>query len=505
MSVLENLSGLAGGIAEGYQAGVNSRIDRQDAGIRKAAEDRTARDDAMNQLFQQIFAERAKLEQPAQAPAPVPMGALPAPETAPLAPESTPAAAGPQGASPALPNPATAGAASPAPQGGMGPPQPQLGGGTPAPQALAQSRSSYRDRYNDWRTRSMEAAMLAGGLKGAELFTQTEDALSRRRMLDLGAQAAQALDGNDTAQAAKLLNTAMEVSPNDTGLEWVPHNGQLYLKGGDGQLSEKPYNADAVRAVLEERLMTPENYLAFQASLLGKRQQDEVERAAPVQEELLGRQAAVDERRMALDEKLEPRKTAAAEMNALSNAIQSKGLAEYYRSAGSKAGDANGWSTAQQQKLLTDLDDWELKEVHKKVEGLQEYYDANPQAYDLFKSDVAETLLNHPPGTVMREDAAFVSHFIRLPQGVDVDPKYLDENGDVRSDLYDLALNRKTGQVRVTYNGKTWILPEGQAQIVRQSGKLSEPATGAPPSNALPSPAPEGPQRQGILPQGSNF
>jgi hypothetical protein len=153
----------------------------------------------------------------------------------------------------------------PAQQGAMPAPMPQQ------PQQPAQNMPSRRDRYNQWYSEAVRLATLTGGLEGYQKFQQMEDAISRRETLGYALQAVRAMDEGNISEALRAGNTALEVTPFDTGLKFVAQNGKLYMQGADGSVGQ-PLTADALRAFTEDHLKTPENYLDW-------KQQYEVERS----------------------------------------------------------------------------------------------------------------------------------------------------------------------------------------------------------------------------------
>ncbi len=162
------------------------------------------------------------------------------------------------------------------PADGMGPPE----AAAPPPK--------YRDAYTQWKQNADQLAMRAGGLEGYQKFQEMENATSRRMVMGYGLEAIRAMDEGDLGTAVKAANTALETTPFNTGMKFVPRNGELYMEGAGGELSG-PLNADALKVFVEDNMKTPEAYLNW-------KKQYEEERAAKAEEKLTGRRIGVAER-----------------------------------------------------------------------------------------------------------------------------------------------------------------------------------------------------------------
>lgn len=168
------------------------------------------------------------------------------------------------------------------------------------PPAAAGPPPKYRDTYQSWKQNADNLAMRSGGLEGYTKFQEMEDALSRRMVLGYGLDAIRSLDDGDVGSAVKAANTALEVTPFDTGKKFVARNGKVYMEGADGELGG-PYDADALRVFVEDNLKTRENYLDW-------RKQAETERGAKVREGIAGQQADTYSRAVDIQEGESPAK-----------------------------------------------------------------------------------------------------------------------------------------------------------------------------------------------------
>jgi len=221
---LQGAGALAGGTVQGFQG---QRADNR----AQSAESRTAEQYGLEKTFRDIFAKRNDVDQPDPPPQ---QGAVPT---------GPPGAV--QGALPVDPN-----AQGPNTLGTM-----EVTG--------APATRSRRDKYNEWKKIAEDAAVRAGGLEGLSSFNKMETEISRQQVMGYGLEAIRALNGGSVGEAAKIANTALEASPNDTGLEFFAMNGELYMQGAEGDPSG-PLNADALRVFVEDHMKSPETYLAWQ-------------------------------------------------------------------------------------------------------------------------------------------------------------------------------------------------------------------------------------------------
>jgi hypothetical protein len=411
---LQGAGALAGSAVEGFQS---QRADNRE----QADENRTARDDAYNQTFNAIQAERSKLDDVGGGAGPTQTQAIP----------------------------------GGTPQGGALP----AGGGPAAPAGAAQQSQfgSRREAYKDWHKRSGAAAAMAGGLEGLKAFQDHESALSRKQMMGYGMSGVQAMAAGSAGEAVKQLNTMLEVSPEDTGMKFEAFDGKVHLVGADGKRSQ-PYNQEQVMAVIESKLKTPENYLAFQSEARQQGVADETARSN-LEKEKTGRRTAataeravgVGEREVALDEKYRGRETSADEAKALAALIAAKAARERAAAALSAK---SGWTASQQLQIYKDADNWAMED-QELLPGVNEAFRDDPEQWAMHKSDVMNQMTrNAYDRGPTREEASVVSQFLRQPGGVDLN-QYM-QDGQFKG--LQVGQDDK-GVVHVNYNGKTWQLP----------------------------------------------
>ena len=153
------------------------------------------------------------------------------------------------------------------PVDGMGPP-------------AATKPLSYREAHQQWRQNAESLATKAFGFEGIGKLNELDRTLSQRMVLGYAIQGLEQLNGNNVNGAVRHINTALSVTPYDTGMKAVARDGKLYLQGPEGE-EAGPYNATQLRSVVENFIKTPENWMDF-------RKQDEVERAARESERIKG-------------------------------------------------------------------------------------------------------------------------------------------------------------------------------------------------------------------------
>ena len=255
---LQGLGALGSGAVEGHGDFITNRAKRDETSRANADENRTARNDQFEQVYRESMQKRPDSAKIQQAPPPPPTQGIPI------------------------------GNGTPAP-GGMGPPEAppvQMSAALPTGDAPAQGApqfSSRREEYQHWLKNSENAAMMAGGLEGLELFKKSENLNSMREMQTWGEQGVRALQNNSPVDAARFFNTMFEVSPNDFGLEAEAFDGKLYLKGQDGKRGSPIGQAEAM-SYMDSFLTSPDNFLAVQEKNLANRKQDETERGALITE-----------------------------------------------------------------------------------------------------------------------------------------------------------------------------------------------------------------------------
>lgn len=320
------------------------------------------------------------------------------------------------------------------------PAQPQA---QPAQMPPQQEMPSRRERYNEWYGKMERLSFLNGGMEGLSQFREMEDATSRRQALGYAQQSATAMNEGMVGEAMRLGNSALESLSFDSGMEFVAQDGKLHLKGRDGSLSGALKTQDLMGFV-DQYMKTPEQYLDWKKA-------EETQRSNEANEALRGREAAVSERQISLDEELEPRRTAASEATALAALRQSDAaLARAMDSAGDYGWDANNALRIGQQVL-----DWSLNDFTGLSDEVDDYYDDNQQAFANLKSGVAQIMVSNPfdektqSGYVDPDLAATVYQLITLPGGMDMGGQSIKVGSHPDA----------PGEVFATYEGKTIRLP----------------------------------------------
>jgi len=320
------------------------------------------------------------------------------------------------------------------------PAQPQA---QPAQMPPQQEMPSRRERYNEWYGKMERMSFLNGGMEGLSQFREMEDATSRRQALGYAQQSATAMNEGMVGEAMRLGNSALESLSFDSGMEFVAQDGKLHLKGRDGSLSGELKTQDLMGFV-DQYMKTPEQYLDWKKA-------EETQRSNEANEALRGREAAVSERQMTLDEELEPRKTAATEATALAALRNSDAaLARAMDSSGDYGWDANNALRIGQQVL-----DWSLNDFTGLSDEVDDYYDDNQQEFANLKSGVAQIMVSNPfdektqSGYVDPDLAATVYQLITLPGGMDMGGQSIKVGSHPDA----------PGEVFATYEGKTIRLP----------------------------------------------
>ena len=145
----------------------------------------------------------------------------------------------------------------------------------PPPQAPV-PKTTRRDRYNQWYSNASKNAVLTGGLEGYKMFQDMENATSRRQVMGYGLQAVRSLNEGNVGEAMRAGNSALEVTPFDTGMKFEAKEGKLHMVGADGKPGD-PLSAQHLMAFVDDHMKTPEKYLDW-------KKQYETERAALVKE-----------------------------------------------------------------------------------------------------------------------------------------------------------------------------------------------------------------------------
>ena len=417
---LQGAGAAAAGAVGGFQSQrADNRAQRED--IREQAEeDRTARDDAYEQVFNQIQSKRGELD------------------------DFSGGAQQLSGQVEAIPVPGAAPGAAPGAIPGGQPQQPKF--------------DSRRAAYKDWFKRSSAAAAMAGGLEGLKGFQDYESATSRKQMMGYGMAGVQAMAAGQAGEAVKQLNTMLEVSPEDTGMRFEAFDGKVHLIGGDGKRSE-PYNQAQVMGLIESKLKDPENYLAFQEEARLQGTADEVARSNLIREgtdkqraDAATLTAETGAGQLALDEEYRGRETSVKEAQALASLIAATNVQQ--RAALALAA-ANNWTAAQRLQIYKDADSWAMED-QVLLPGVGEAFTDDPKAWADHKSDVMNQMTNNPyEDGPTREEASMVSQFLRQPGGVDLN-RYM-EDGKFKGMF--VKQDPTSGAILVDYGGKEWALP----------------------------------------------
>ena len=503
-----SLSGWAGGVsgaAKGFQQAGEARIANQDANNRQAEADRKGDKHEWWKGFADRMGNREAVENPqtwqgmmqggfdqtAQG-----MGALVAPPQAlnvmqpQVPPQGQQAMMGPRTS--LLQGAAEGGAISmaPPPEQAAPPAAPQA---APQAQAPAQQGPNRRARYNVWYNDTAKYAALNGGLEGYQKFQEMENATSRKQIMGYGLQAIRAMDEGNVGEAMRAGNSALEVTPFDTGLKFTASEGKLHMQGKDGQPGP-PLNARQLQAFVDDHMKTPENYLDW-------KKQYEVERSAGVNEGIDARNTSVNERNASVNESEERRANRFAERGmqveeakALSSLIAAKAAST--RAAQSISDAAfRGWKTSEIQRVMSDTDDWSLKDLAEISPEVQDYYTENQLAWNNLKEDVSYLQLEQDPQQqVTRETAAIVSQLIRQPAGVDAASVGM-EPGAFTVDLLEdgsLVAMKEGRPVRLTPELESIYMkknPEAAKKIEEARKMLGD-------TGALPGTTPAGPPAQ---------
>lgn len=340
--------GALAGVGPGYMAREQMNIDKGDAKIRREDADRTAqRFEWWEEFANEYYKGREAVDSSDPASWDTYIKGLPQAAAASF-PSGLPA---PQAQAPALPGYAEGGVANvPAQQ--VGPPAPEALPAMGPPEARAGTpRPSRRERYDQWFGKMGRYALLNGGLEGLSKFEEMENATSRRQVMGYGLQAVRAMDEGNVGEAMRAGNAALEVTPFDTGLQFVAQDGKLHIQGADGTLGEA-LKAQHLAAFVDDHMKTPESYLDWKS-------QYEVERRNVADEGLRGEQIGVNRTNAEtmqghLDiarEKLAPE---IAKMGAETIALLQGAEADLVRAYGSGA-DVGGLDAGEMIRVFNDL------------------------------------------------------------------------------------------------------------------------------------------------------
>lgn len=366
-----------------------------------------------------------------------------------------------------------------------GPPAPQPVAQAPAPQAAKPSR---RDRYKEWYGKARSAAVMAGGLDGLKLFEDQENALSRKQMLGYGMDGVAAMRDGNAGEAVKQLNTMLEVSPQDTGMKWEAHNGQVFMVGPDNKRG-KAYNQDAVMALIENKIKTPENYLEFQEESRLQGTADEAVRAAGVEEAMDVRKQTETERAAGVNEGIDQQVVDVAGRNADTNAQNANtnteimGIAKtrqpaqtlldrataYYRLAAGKAAmeGAGGTGGPSDWWGKRNLGDIEAMEEDAKKGQLGFAVDSPWLKEDVINTELFNSVMNsmklirmgNEPTSMTDNGAAELArmaYFIDLELGEGVDISSVIPPSLAKTKVFQ---DKDTGAWEVEYQGKRYSVP----------------------------------------------
>ena len=276
---LNEISGLAGGGVEGFSKGSADRISRNQENRAQTQEAERRGQYEITEALKGKMAELAGLMDPSQQ---AQAGYIPpAGAQAGAPPQAIPAEGGGQpGGPPASPPPAGAMQAGPPP----GAPPPQAQGALPAeaPQGGDKGMAldtmevpgeadttGPRDRLQQWKTEAMALAGRAGGVQAMDAVEQYYQMATQGQMYQYATEGIRALADGSAGNAAKMLNTAMEIAPVDPEIEFFAMNGELYGQRGDSE--PRRYKQEDLIGLTESYLMDPENYLEWQKQMLEER------------------------------------------------------------------------------------------------------------------------------------------------------------------------------------------------------------------------------------------
>ena len=489
------LAGVGPGMQSRRESDEKIAASKSERTIAEAQEDRKAEEHSWLKQFSEFFKQRGYVDDPAAWDQwrRFQQGQGPVAQTAPAAPAPTPVQQALPGVGnviqpiqpvqpppqQALPGMAAGGPVQVPPQQAQ---QPAALPTQPAPApAPAENVPSRRERYNQWYNETAKYAALTGGLEGYQKFQEMENATSRRQVLGYALQAVRAMDEGNVGEAMRAGNSALEVTPFDTGLKFEASNGKLYMVGKDGKPGE-PLTADHLRAFTEDHMKTPESYLQWKQQYETERSNLETERLRGGELDVSERLAGVQERRMNLDEQLAPRDTAARETQALAALRNSDArLAAAIDKSGSY-----GWDANNVLRITDNVLQWSLNDFEAFNDDANDFYKDNPQEFADLKSGVAQIMLANPwdekaqRGAVDPDLAATVYQLVTLPGAVNLGLK----EGDFQVGTTPEA----PGIYFANYKGQRVALPD---MLVRDAKRLAGQA--APPQAAAEEPADEEP------------
>lgn len=361
--------------------------------------------------------------------------------------------------------------AAPAPQqefaGPSQEPSPQEAG-PPAP--APQKPPTYRENYAKWKADADAKWMKAGGLEGYAKFQEMENATSRKMVMGYGLQAIQMLDEGNVGEAMRAGNSALEVTPFDTGLKFESYNGGLYMRGKDGQRSKEPYTANDLRAFVENNLKTPENYLDW-------KKQSETERSNLVTEGISQKNA--ESSRISSEAQAET----ASHSGQLADAATASSLASVIGSLSRRDAAAQeragklGWKPNESIQIIKGANDFFMGGTFRPLtEEVGEWFTKNPEAEGTFRSDVSQLMLEQGPGqngsnTLDFDKAAIISQLVRLPGGANFEESHPDfeVRKDPENDIW-VAL----------YEGQYFKLPPSMAKAAEKNFPKRKDGAAAP-------------------------
>lgn len=448
---LNELSSAAGGAAQGWEAGVRTRIAQSEENRRQTQEGERRSAYELNEALKGKMSELAGLLDPSQQaqagyipPAGAQAGA--APGAIPNAPPQ--GGAGPQ----PVPNAPPQGAAGPQPvpnappqgAGGALPMEQPAPQGAPAPQgggemALSEMQvpgdadtAGPRDRLQQWKTETMAMAGRAGGIQAMQAVEDYYQMATQGQMYQYATEGIRALADGSAGTAAKMLNTAMEIAPVDPEIEFFAMNGELYAQRGDGEPTK--YKQEDLIGLTEQYLMNPDNYMEWQKQMLEERRADIAERATAVQEGYLD----IAEEKLPSDLS----KTGAEIYSLLKNADAN---AQRASAAGTQGLDDN-----MRAKINNDIP---TLIQNAKIDPGSQWWGAmtqNPAVAQGMQSAAIDTAMMNLMGEGNYADAIGISAFAFAPAAGIEPPKGVKIGG--------IGVN-EAGQPYAVWNGKTIAIP----------------------------------------------
>jgi hypothetical protein len=499
---IQELGSLAGGAAEGYRKGVDTRISANEENRKQTAENERRASYEMMEQLKGIMSEFPGLLDPSQA---AQAGYIPPadPRTG-TAPEALPSAGGGMPGSPAATPPPQEGtmtfamnppgeppAGGPTQGAGTGmfgddlpPTQGQgalpAGGGkeaTPPGGEMALSEMQVpgdadtagpRAKLQDWKQRAMAAAAKVGGVQAMQQVEDYYQMATQGQMYQYASEAARAAADGSAGTAAKLLNTAMEIAPVDPEIEFFAMNGELYGQRGDSDPVK--YSDMDIAGLTKQYLMDSKNFLEWQENLREDRKTDISQQNADTAKQ----NADTLFKQYKLDEKYAERETQTREAQALASLMQAKAANQRAMKA-LEAGLGAGWDPSEMIRLMGDAEDWSIDAMEFLTDDVKTYMEENPNEFNHLVDDVQYTMLNNPAGSVSRGTAARISQYIRMPGGFDFNELPTGEK-------FSVVKGNQSGRLYAVVNGRRVLLtPELSDMVMRNPDiKVGEGGQAAP-------------------------